>query len=58
MRQILGDPKRGIPPIVPVGKTHWWDMVKKGVYPQPVKNLGKRITAWKVEDIRALIEAV
>ncbi len=43
-----------IPPIVPVGKSTWWEGVKKGVYPQPIK-LSKRITAWRVEDIRALI---
>lgn len=39
---------------IPVGKTTWWNGVKSGLYPQPVK-LGPRITAWRVEDIRALI---
>jgi predicted DNA-binding transcriptional regulator AlpA len=29
--------------------------VKSGRFPQPVK-LGPRITAWRVEDIRALID--
>jgi prophage regulatory protein len=29
--------------------------VKSGRYPQPVK-LGPRITAWRVEDIRRLID--
>jgi prophage regulatory protein len=30
--------------------------VKSGRYPKPVK-LGPRITAWRAEDIRALIKA-
>jgi prophage regulatory protein len=39
---------------IPVGKSTWWAGVKAGRYPQPVK-LGPRITAWRVEDIRALM---
>lgn len=38
----------------PVKKSTWWAGVKSGRFPQPVK-LGPRMTAWKVEDIRALI---
>ena len=34
----------------------WWAGVKSGRYPKPVKTLGERITAWRVEDIRAFIE--
>lgn len=39
----------------PVSKSTWWAGVKSGRYPEPVK-LGPRITAWRVDDIRALIE--
>jgi len=55
--QILGNPKANppTPPIIPVCKTSWWNGVKSGRFPKPVK-LGPRTTAWKVEDIRALIE--
>ena len=42
---------------IPVGKSTWWAGVKAGRFPAPVK-LGPRITAWRVEDIRALIEQV
>jgi prophage regulatory protein len=42
---------------IPVGKSTWWAGVKSGRFPKPVK-LGPRITAWRVEDIRALIESV
>ncbi len=41
---------------IPVSKSTWWAGVKSGRYPKPVK-LGPRITAWRVEDIRALIQA-
>ncbi|WP_369384952.1 helix-turn-helix transcriptional regulator [Methylobacillus glycogenes] len=40
----------------PVSRSTWWAGVKSGRYPQSVK-LGPRMTAWKAEDIRALIES-
>ena len=56
--QIIGDPdaRPPIPALIPVGKSTWWAGVKSGRYPKPVKTLGRRITAWRVEAIRALIE--
>lgn len=42
---------------VPVSKSTWWAGVQTGRFPKPVK-LGPRITAWRVEDIRHLIEKV
>ena len=56
LKQILGDPKSDppIPPIIPVSKSTWWLGVKNFRFPQPIK-LSKRCTAWRVEDIRALI---
>lgn len=53
--QIIGDAKRGIPAVMPVSKTTWWAGIKEGRFPKPVK-LGPRTTAWRVEDIRQLIE--
>lgn len=55
LSQIVGDKKAGIPAIFPVSKSTWWQGVKTGRYPQPVK-LSERCTAWRVEDIRELIE--
>lgn len=54
---IIGNPKADppIPPLYPVSRSTWWEGVKSGRYPQPLK-LGPRITAWRVSDIRALIE--
>ena len=40
---------------IPLGRSTWWAGVKSGRFPKPVK-LGPRTTAWKVEDINALIE--
>lgn len=42
--------------VFPVSKSTWWAGVKDGRFPQPVK-LGPKISAWRVEDIRGLIEA-
>jgi prophage regulatory protein len=41
---------------IPVGRSTWWAGVKIGRFPKPVK-LGPHTTAWKVEDIRKLIES-
>lgn len=40
--------------IIPVGKTTWFKGMKSGRFPKPVK-IG-RMSAWRVEDIRELIE--
>lgn len=55
--QIIGDPNANppIPPIIPVKKSCWWEGVRTGRFPKPVK-LG-RCTMWRVEDICALIES-
>ena len=58
LSQIIGN-RKSDPPIaavIPVSKSTWWAGVKSGRYPQPVRTLGLRITAWRVNDIRALIE--
>jgi predicted DNA-binding transcriptional regulator AlpA len=40
-----------------VGRSTWWQGVKTGRFPKPFK-LGPRTTAWRAEDIRALMEKV
>ncbi len=55
--QILGDPKNGVPPIIPISKTSWYQGIKVGRYPEPVK-LSPRCSAWRVEDIKRLIDEV
>ncbi len=55
LKIIVGDRRTGVLGVLPVGTTTWWNGVRSGRFPQPVK-LGPRITAWRVEDIRDLLE--
>lgn len=41
--------------LIPVSRSTWWAGVKTGRFPRPVK-LGPRMTVWRVEDIRELID--
>ena len=43
--------------VIPVGKTCWWEGVKSGRFPKPVK-LSERCTAWRAEDIHLLIHRI
>ena len=56
LTQIIGDPKAKppIPAKIPVGRSTWWNGVRTGRFPKPVK-LSERTSAWRVEDIRKLI---
>lgn len=58
-RQILGDKNANppIPAILPISKTSWWEGIGKGKYPRPIK-LGPRTTAWRAEDIRAMLDRI
>jgi len=47
-------PKPHIEPIIPISRAAWWNGVKSGKYPQPLK-IGSRTTVWKESDIDALI---
>ena len=55
--QIIGNPKANPPiePLVPIGRSSWWAGVKAGRFPKPVK-LGPHTTAWRVEEVRRLLE--
>lgn len=50
-------PRSATAGVIPISASAWWRGVKDGDYPQPVK-LGANTTAWRVEDIRALIESM
>ncbi len=53
LRDIIGD--RDNPGIIPVSRSSWYKGIAEGRYPKPVK-LGERTSAWRVEDIRKLID--
>ena len=42
--------------IIPISKSVWWEGCKTGRFPKPVK-LGPRTTAWRAEDIAALVKS-
>jgi predicted DNA-binding transcriptional regulator AlpA len=52
--QIVGDKKKGIPALLPIGKTVFWQRVKAGIYPAPVR-LGRTV-CWRYRDIMEIIE--
>ena len=59
LNQIIGSPKSEppVPAIFPVCSSSWWNGVKQGIYPSPVK-LSANVTAWRVENILELIERI
>jgi prophage regulatory protein len=59
-KQMISNPQNSLLRVkqvlekIPVSRTTWWQGVKDGKFPQPVK-LGPRTTAWRASDIDALI---
>lgn len=49
-------PQAAVTGLVPVSKSCWWQGIKDGRFPKPVKIGNGRGTFWKSSDIRALIE--
>jgi predicted DNA-binding transcriptional regulator AlpA len=56
LSQIIGDKDADppIPAVIPVSKSTWYEGIKSGRFPKPIK-LGPRIAVWRVGDIRALL---
>ncbi|HOY66605.1 MAG TPA: AlpA family transcriptional regulator [Candidatus Ozemobacteraceae bacterium] len=54
---IVGDPKNGIPGLIPIGRSTWWAWVKQGRVKKPIK-WGPRTSAWEAEYIHTLIESL
>ena len=59
LKQILGNPNATppVPALIPVCASTWWNGVKEGRYPRPVK-LSQNTTAWRVSDIRELMQRI
>ena len=59
LKQIIGD--RSLPnpiePLFPISASSWWAGVAGGKFPRPVK-LGPHTTAWRWEDIQALLDSL
>jgi prophage regulatory protein len=58
LSQIIGNRKSTPPisPIIPVSRSTLLAWVKDGLFPPPIKLLGKRITVWRISDVRKFID--
>jgi len=55
--QLVYDPKRpGFPAPLPFSAATLWRKVGAGTFPKPVK-LSSRVSAWRVAEVRAFLEA-
>jgi prophage regulatory protein len=52
---IIGNPKKGIPAILPISRSMFWVRVKAGVYPAGTL-LGPRTRGWSVVDVQKMID--
>ena len=43
--------------LIPISRSAWWQGVKSGKYPKPVK-IGPRTSAWRYGDIAALLKKI
>lgn len=44
-----------IPALLPISQTTFYDWVKKGIFPQPIR-LSRSVVIWRVKDVRAFLE--
>lgn len=54
LKDIIGDRKKGIPAIIPIGKTSWYAGVESGRFPKPIR-YSARAVFWRRSDIERLI---
>jgi len=57
LKDVLGDPNANPPvqPLVPIGKTAWYNGIERGWYPPPHR-FGRGVAFWSASDIRRLVE--
>ena len=56
LSQIIGDPEKGIPAIIPISRSTWWNKCRNDPsWPQPVR-ISARCTAWLASDVMALVD--
>lgn len=56
IEQIIGNKKKGIPPLIPFSRATLYSRIKDGRFPPPDKRFGERIAVWHVDTIRRFIE--
>ena len=55
VNDIIGNRQKGIPAILPVSRSTWWNGVKSGRYPKAIK-FSAGITVWRISDIQKLVD--
>jgi hypothetical protein len=56
---IIGDPKRGIPPLIPISKSEIYRRIKDQRFPAPVKlSAGSRVSMWRNSDLNGVLLAL
>jgi len=59
LSSIIGAPNAvpPIPALLPISRSCWYEGIKSGRFPKPLKIYGQRIALYRVEDIRRLLES-
>lgn len=52
---IIGNRKKGVTGVIPVGRTCWYEGVKAGRFPQPVFLPGVATPFWRSSDVEKLV---
>jgi len=52
---LIGDPQKGIEPLIPISRTMLYDRIKSGRFPAPDHRFGERIAAWHKDQIRPFV---
>ena len=55
--QILGNDKKGIPALLPMCRSTWYEGIREGRFPKSI-HLTKQTVVWRVEDILDLIDKI
>lgn len=54
--QIIGDPKNGIPAIIPVSRSGLYKLIQNGQFPKPDVVFNPRVVCWRLSTIAKHIE--
>jgi hypothetical protein len=60
LKQIVGDPKSNPPiePIIPISRASWYDGIRKGKYPKPIKFGDGRASFWRSDEVFSLADGL
>jgi prophage regulatory protein len=57
VRQLIGDRRLGIVPILPISRSGMYAAIRDGRIPPPIK-LGPKLLAWPANQIRAMLDGM